>query len=85
MKKCKIGVVGVGRGSMMWKYCKDADNAQIVAICDNWEEGLKEAKEKLNDDTITYYTDYTQFLSHDMDVVLLANYATEHAPLPSRP
>ena len=80
MKKCKIGVVGVGRGSMMWKYCKDADNAQIVAICDNWEEGLNEAKAKLNDDAVTYYTDYTQFLSHDMDVVLLANYATEHAP-----
>jgi predicted dehydrogenase len=55
MKKIRIGVVGVGRGGMMWKYCKDADNAQIVAICDNWEEGLKEAKEKLNDDTITYY------------------------------
>jgi len=80
MKKCRIGVVGVGRGSMMWKYCNDADNARIVAICDNWEEGLEKAKAKINDDSVTYYTDYETFLQHDMDVVLLANYATEHTP-----
>lgn len=80
MKKCKIGVVGVGRGKMMWKYCADADNAQVVAICDKWEEGLEKTKAKIGSDSITYYTDYEKFLQHDMDVVLLANYATEHAP-----
>jgi len=80
MKKCRIGVVGVGRGSMMWKYCKDAENAEIVAICDKWEEGLEKAKAKIDSETVTYYTDYSEFLKHDMDAVLLANYATEHAP-----
>ena len=80
MKKIKIGVVGVGRGGMMWKYCKDADNAEIVAICDKWEEGLEKTKAKIESDSVAYYTDYNEFLKHDMDAVLLANYATEHAP-----
>lgn len=80
MKQCRIGVVGVGRGSMMWKYCKDADNARVVAICDVWEEGLEKARQKINSDSVTYYTDYDAFLQHDMDAVLLANFATEHAP-----
>lgn len=80
MKKCRIGVVGVGRGMMMWKYCQDAENAEIVAICDKWEDGLNNAKAKIGNDKVTYYTDFETFLKHDMDAVLLANYATEHAP-----
>ncbi len=80
MKKVRVGVVGIGRGSMMVRYCQDADNAQLVAICDNWEKGLTQTKNELNSDEITYYTDFEEFLKHDMDVVLLANYATEHAP-----
>lgn len=80
MKKCRIGVVGVGRGSMMWKYCKDASNADIVAICDFWAEGLETARQKINSPGVAYYQDYAQFLKHDMDAVLLANYANEHAP-----
>ncbi len=80
MKKVKVGVIGIGRGSMIWRYCNDADNAEVVAICDKWEEGLKRESEKLNTDEITFYNDYDLFLQHDMDVVVLANYATEHAP-----
>ena len=72
MKKCRIGVVGVGRGSMMWKYCQDAENAQIVAICDKWEEGLEKAKAQINSDSVTYYTSYEEFLKHDMNTVLVA-------------
>ena len=32
------------------------------------------------DEEIGYYTDYDEFLKHDMDAVVLANYANEHAP-----
>ena len=46
MRKCRIGVVGIGRGSMMWNYCKDADNAELVAICDKWEQGLKRTSKR---------------------------------------
>jgi predicted dehydrogenase len=80
MEKVKVGVIGVGRGSMIGRYCKNADNAKVVAICDKWEAGLEQERGKLADDSITFYTDYDEFLKHDMDVVVLANYATEHAP-----
>lgn len=47
MSKVKVGVIGIGRGSMIWRYCNDADNAEVVAICDKWEEVLKKDAEKL--------------------------------------
>lgn len=80
MKKIRIGVIGVGRGSSMIEYCKRAEHAELVAICDKWEEGLKRAQEKNRGYDIAYYTDYDEFLKHDMDAVVLANYANEHAP-----
>lgn len=79
-KVIKAGVVGVGRGSILWRYCQKAKNAQLVAVCDKWEDGLKKVEKELGDPNVTYYTDYEEFLKHDMDVVLLANYANEHAP-----
>ena len=80
MDKCKVGVVGIGRGSMIWSYCINADNADLVAICDSWEEGIQAMREVNTDKNLALYTDYDEFLKHDMDVVLLANYANEHAP-----
>lgn len=79
-KKVKVGVVGVGRGTSMMRYCECSGNAEIVAICDNWEQGLKDKLDELNDPNITGYVDYDEFLKHDMDAVVLANFATEHAP-----
>ena len=80
MEKVRIGVVGVGRGGSMMKYCKTSGNAVLVAVCDNWVEGLRKKERELNDTSITFYEDYEEFLNHDMDVVVLANYATEHVP-----
>jgi predicted dehydrogenase len=50
---------------------------ELVAICDKWETKLREAEEHLG---VTAYTDYDDFLTHDMDAVVLANYFHEHAP-----
>lgn len=80
MKKLKIGVMGLYRGSSMINYCLYANNAELVAICDKWEEGIKLQKERHNDSNITYYTSFDEFIKHDMDAVVLANYANEHAP-----
>ena len=41
MKTIKIGVVGVGRGSTMMRFCQQTQDARLVAICDTWEEGLR--------------------------------------------
>lgn len=80
MKKIKVGVMGVYRGTSMINYCKIADNAELVAICDKWEEGLEHHKVEFADMDIAYYKTFDEFLKHDMDVVVLANYANEHAP-----
>lgn len=80
----RIGLFGVGRGHILWDFCKVAKNAKLVAVCDKWQEGIEIAKQKINDDTITYYNDFDAFIRHDMDVVFLANYATEHAPFAIR-
>ena len=80
MKKIKIGVMGTGRGESMIKYCKIAKNAELVAICDNWVEALDRQKEKCKDLDITFYDNFDEFIKHDMDAVVLANFATEHAP-----
>lgn len=80
MKKIKIGVMGTFRGTSMINYCKIAKNAEIVAICDNWIEALERQKEKCKDLNITFYDNFDDFIKHDMDAVVLANFATEHAP-----
>ncbi|HQL64666.1 MAG TPA: Gfo/Idh/MocA family oxidoreductase, partial [bacterium] len=75
-KEIRVGVLGVGRG-MSFAYGADSAGMRVVAICDRWEEKLKEAETKLN---VTTYTDYDKFLEHDMDAVILANYFHQHAP-----
>jgi predicted dehydrogenase len=83
MRKIKIGVLGGGRGSSMINYCKKADNAELVAICDKLPEVIEHQKSIAKEqgyENITYYYDFDEFLKHDMDAVVLANYAHEHTP-----
>lgn len=79
MEKIKIGVMGVGRGRSMIDYCLKANNAELVAVCDKWEDGLDRLKREYPDLNIMFYRDFDEFLQQDMDAVVLANYATEHA------
>ncbi len=76
----KVGVLGVGRGRSMVEYCRSVKGAKTVAICDNYIPQLNLAKRDYEGEGITFYDNYEDFLTHDMDVVVLANYATEHAP-----
>ena len=74
--KIRVGVIGVGRG-MSFAHGAPFVGMELVALCDTWEAKLHEAGKKLN---VTTYTDYGQFLSHDIDAVVLANYFHQHAP-----
>lgn len=80
MQKIRVGVLGAFRGTSMINYCKIADNAEVVAICDKWKEGLDTQKEINKDLNIAYFDNFDDFIKYDMDAVVLANYATEHAP-----
>ncbi len=80
MDKVKIGVIGGGRGKSMIRYGREASNAELVAICDFRDDVLERMKKECDEDGIAYYSDYDEFLKHDMDAVVLANYANQHAP-----
>ena len=83
-KKIKIGVMGARRGRTMMDYCTQAGNAELVAVCDFRKEVLDSAAKDYGDGGITYYSDFDEFIKHDMDCVVLANYANAHAPFAIR-
>jgi predicted dehydrogenase len=72
----RVGVIGVGRGQTFMRQAPYA-GMQLVAICDTWQERLHKVGQELN---VATYTDYDQFLQHDMDAVITANYFHQHAP-----
>lgn len=80
MKKVKIGVLGAYRGTSMINYCKRSSNAEVVAICDKLPEALEAQKKHAEGLDIAFYDNFEDFIKHDMDAVVLANYANEHAP-----
>ncbi len=75
-KPIRVGVVGVGRGRSFANAAPHV-GMELVALCDTWEEKLVEAGEEYG---IATYADYDEFLEHDMDAVVLANYFHEHTP-----
>lgn len=80
MDRIRIGVLGAYRGSSMINYCKNSDNAQVVAICDKAPEALEAQRQNAEGLDIAFYDNFEDFIKHDMDAVVLANYANEHAP-----
>lgn len=75
-KPIRVGVLGALRGLGLGMLSESV-GMKLVALCDIWEEKLKEAGKQTGAAT---YTDYDCFLEHDMDAVIVANYCTQHAP-----
>ena len=83
MAKIRIGTFGACRGMTMIRQLMDSTEAELVAVCDKNEFVLSSCRkeaEAAGKTNITYYTDFDEFFEHDMDAVVLANYANEHAP-----
>ena len=80
MKKIRIGVIGAYRGASMIRYCKSAESAEVVAICDKNPGALNAQKERTKGLDIAFFDNFDDFIKYDMDAVVLANYANEHAP-----
>lgn len=78
MSKVKIGILGAGRGidiaeNFMLLGC------EIAAVCDFNEKRRNAGIERLGIDVAAYDT-FDEFIEHDMDAVVLANYFHEHTP-----
>ena len=80
-KKIKLGVYGAGRGGYLAGIAQKT-GFELVALCDYSKVLAEQTKRNLDKEgnRITVYSDYDRFLEHDLDAVVLANYATQHAP-----
>lgn len=78
MNNLKIGVLGAGRGMFLATDFM-LNGCDIVAVCDSHPDRLEAAVKKFGND-LAVYTDFDEFLNHDLDAVLLANFFHEHAP-----
>lgn len=82
MKKLRIGVFGAGRGGVMIDVLFAHPDAGVVAVCDKYKPLLdsvgKKAAEKGVD--VALFDNFEDFFNYNMDAVVLANYANEHAP-----
>lgn len=81
MGKLKIGVFGAGRGKTMMQVLLNHPDAELVAVCDKYVPLLNQVAEfsKEYGSKVATYEKFEDFISHDMDAVVLANYANEHA------
>lgn len=85
--KVKVGVFGAGRGMTAVGQLFDSPDAELVAVCDKFKPSLdncKKAAEEHGLSKIAYYQDFDEFMNHDMDAVILANYAHQHATFGAR-
>ena len=74
----KLGIFGLCRGLNFVNSAK-LNNVDVVAICDWDPKRIETAMEKCPKTTVAY-SDFDQFIEHDMDAVVIANYFNEHAP-----
>ena len=80
MAKVKIGVFGAYRGMTMINVLLQHPDAELVAICDKYAPALERARKAAEEAglKIALYDNFEDFFKHDMDAVVLANYANEH-------
>jgi len=82
MAKIKVGVFGAYRGTTMINALAAHPDAELAAVCDKYRP-LLDSVQKLADERglkVALYERFDDFIDHDMDAVVLANYANEHAP-----
>ncbi|MCR5522590.1 MAG: Gfo/Idh/MocA family oxidoreductase [Clostridia bacterium] len=84
MNKVRVGVLGARRGMSMIEYCKSAYNAEVVAVCDKAPYELDKVKDFCREQPVELFDNFDEFIKCDMDAVVLANYAHEHAPFAVR-
>jgi len=82
MQKLKVGVFGAGRGMSMINMLAAHPDASLTAVCDKYRPALDRVKETAESKglDVALYENFDDFFEHDMDAVVLANYAHEHAP-----
>lgn len=82
-KKLRLGVLGATRGVEIVERSLGAiEEFEVAAICDVYPPALKAASEKCSTlgSSVRCVSDFADLLTSDVDAVIIANYADEHAP-----
>lgn len=72
----KVGIAGLGRGMSHFNVFDQREDCKVVAVCDI-NEGLAE-RVKEERGVQSAYADYDEFLSHDIDIVVVATPLPDH-------
>ncbi len=80
-KTVRIGVVGAGRGASYVRAAQMDMGIELVAVCDSSRERLTALQAPPQVKTLQ---EEDEFLSLDMDAVVIATYFDSHAPLAMR-
>ncbi len=86
MNKIRIGIVGVGNmGSSHVAQLMEGQvkRCELVAICDINKQRLGFMEEQYGEQ-LAYYEKYQEFLTHDMDAVLIATPHYDHPTMGCR-
>ena len=80
-RKLRIGVFGGARGTAMIDVLLHHPDAELVAVCDKIPSLLEGAAKRAKECgvEIALFERFDDFIEYDMDAVVLANYAHEHA------
>ena len=78
MKKIRLGVFGTRRGMDFYRDFLALD-CEFVALCDNRPKVLEESAKMVGGNVATY-DKFEDFINHDMDAVIIANFFHEHVP-----
>ncbi len=85
-KKLRIGVFGAARGRTMIDVLFSHPEAELAAVCD-WYRPLLDSVEKVAQEkglNTAFFDNFDDFINYDLDAVVLANFADEHAPFAIR-
>lgn len=78
-EKLKFGVFGTWRGNTFVKALQRIEEAEVVAILDQDESKIADAKKFCKPD-VKVCKDFDELIHSGIDAVVLANYFDEHAP-----
>ncbi len=79
--RVRLGIIGVGsRGTVLLKNIQEIDNAEIVAICDNYEPNYQQAIQMTGNKAAAFY-DHRKMIDQvkNLDAVVIATPLHEHA------
>lgn len=79
MKKFKVGLVGIGRGTSYGNVLVNNPKTEIVALCDINQESLENSGKEFNLEDKQLFTRYEDFINADFDIAILGSPIPDHA------